>query len=89
MIAEISSQTFNSFFAWAPWVIGAIIYFTFWIAKRHELPVPAAASATAAATYACASCGRRGSLDQMIVQHHGGAVGYQCPECVSLQASAH
>ena len=89
MIGEISSHAFDSFFGWAPWVIGAIIYFAFWVAKRRESPVPAAASAMAAATYACASCGRRGSLDQMLVQHHGGAVGYQCPQCATAQATAH
>lgn len=89
MIAEISSSAFAAFFGWAPWVIGVIIYFAFWIAKRHESPVPATAGATAAATYACASCGRRGSLDQMVVQQHGGAVGYQCPECATIQATAH
>jgi DNA-directed RNA polymerase subunit RPC12/RpoP len=88
MIAEISPQAFESFFAWAPWVIGAIIYFVFWVAKRHETGVPAAATATATATYACASCGRRGTLDQMVPQHHGGAVGYQCASCAS-EAVAH
>jgi DNA-directed RNA polymerase subunit RPC12/RpoP len=88
MIAEISSHAFDSFFAWAPWVVGFVIYFIFWVAKRHEVAtVPASPIATA--TYACASCGRRGTLDQMIVQHHGGAVGYQCPNCASAQATAH
>jgi DNA-directed RNA polymerase subunit RPC12/RpoP len=87
VIAEISSHAFDSFFAWAPWVVGAIIYFAFWIAKRHETASPAVVSATA--TYACASCGRRGSLDQMVAQHHGGAVGYQCPQCATAQATAH
>ncbi|HMF29233.1 MAG TPA: hypothetical protein VKE42_10705 [Candidatus Cybelea sp.] len=87
MIAEISSQAFSSFFAWAPWVIGAIIYFAFWVAKRREPVVTPAASTTA--TYACASCGRRGTLDQMVAQHHGGAVGYQCPQCATAQAAAH
>ncbi|HEY1866720.1 MAG TPA: hypothetical protein VGG70_00395 [Candidatus Cybelea sp.] len=86
MIAEISSQAFSSFFAWAPWVVGATIYLAFWVAKRHEHSAPA--TATAAATYACASCGRRGPLDQMVAQHHGGAVGYQCANCAS-QAVAH
>jgi hypothetical protein len=81
VIAEISSQAFDSFFGWAPWVIGAIIYFAFWVAKRHESPVPATAVAGAPATYACATCGRRGTLGQMLVQQHGGAVGYQCPDC--------
>jgi hypothetical protein len=36
MIAEISSHAFDSFFAWAPWVVGAAIYLAFYVAKRHE-----------------------------------------------------
>jgi DNA-directed RNA polymerase subunit RPC12/RpoP len=87
MIAEISNTAFDSFFAWAPWVIGLAIYFVFWLAKRHEVAtIPAA---PAQATYACSSCGRRGTLEQMVPQHHGGAVGYRCPQCASAsQASA-
>lgn len=86
MIAEVSSDAFNSFFAWSPWVIGAIIYAAFFIAKRHE----SSSSNTSAAktTYACANCGRRGALEQMVPQQHGGAVGYQCAQCAS-QAVAH
>ncbi|MBV9332816.1 MAG: hypothetical protein JO146_02300 [Candidatus Eremiobacteraeota bacterium] len=87
MIAAISSHAFDSFFAWAPWVVGAVIYFAFWLAKRHEKAEVATASATA--TYACASCGRRGTLAQMVEQHHGGAIGYQCPQCATAQATAH
>jgi len=87
VIAEISSQTFDSFFAWAPWVIGAIIYFAFWVAKRHERP---AGPVSAGHTYACADCGRRGSIEQMVPQHHGGAIGYKCPDCaMATQAAAH
>jgi len=88
MIAEISSAAFDHFFAWAPWVMGAIIYLGFYIAKRHEKPSHPVATAP---TYACAVCGRRGPLDQMIPQHHGGAVGYQCAQCAasSAQATAH
>ncbi len=89
MIAAISSHAFDSFFAWAPWVVGAVIYLTFWVAKRHEKAAAATATASTTATYACASCGRRGTLDQMIVQHHGGAVGYQCMQCATAQATAH
>ncbi|HEX3670709.1 MAG TPA: hypothetical protein VHT92_03285 [Candidatus Cybelea sp.] len=86
MIAEISSSTFDSFFAWAPLTVGLIIYASFWVAKRHESGSPAhAASRT---TYACAICGRRGSLEQMVPQQHGGAVGYQCAQCAT-QATAH
>ncbi len=87
MIAEISSQSFDSFFAWAPLVVGLIIYAAFWVAKRSESSSPAHAGAT---TYACAVCGRRGPLEQMVPQQHGGAVGYQCAQCAaSAQAAAH
>ncbi|MBV8068000.1 MAG: hypothetical protein JO113_08475, partial [Candidatus Eremiobacteraeota bacterium] len=64
MIAEISSQTFDSFFAWAPWVVGAIIYSAFYVAKRHEVAVKS--TQPVGTTYACAVCGRRGALDQMV-----------------------
>ena len=82
MTAAISSHAFDSFFAWAPWVVGAAIYFIFWIAKRREVSTASAASA-AHATYACSSCGRRGRLEQMVAQNHGGAMGYQCANCAS------
>jgi hypothetical protein len=88
VIAEISSHGFDSFFAWAPWVVGAAIYLSFWVAKRHE--VATVPSAPSHATYACASCGRRGTLDQMVTQHHRGAIGYQCAQCATAsQATAH
>lgn len=82
MIAEISSNSFDSFFAWAPWVVGAAIYFAFWLAKRHEMATVPASSGPA--TYACSACGRRGTLEQMVPQHHDGAVGYRCISCASL-----
>jgi predicted SprT family Zn-dependent metalloprotease len=88
VIAEISSDAFDSFFAWAPWVVGAIIYLAFYIAKRHEKS--SSATGTAQSTYACAVCGRRGTIDQMIAQDHGGAIGYRCAHCsASAQAPAH
>ncbi len=88
MIAEISSHAFDSFFAWAPWVAGAIIYAAFYVAKRHESS--SSAKAAAQTTYACAVCGRRGPLEQMVPQNHGGAVGYQCTNCATTsQAAAH
>lgn len=87
MIAEISSQSFDSFFAWAPWVVGAVIYFAFYVAKRHEVSVGVASRGS---TYACAVCGRRGSLDQMVPQNHAGAIGYQCAQCATASgAPAH
>lgn len=87
MIAEISSQTFDSFFGWAPLVIGLIIYSIFYVAKRHEVSTPPAGSAHA--SYACAVCGRRGPLEQMVAQDHAGAVGYICGRCASASAPAH
>jgi hypothetical protein len=82
---QISSHAFDSFFAWAPWVVGAAIYFAFYIAKRHERP---ASAVPAGSTYACAVCGRRGSRDAMLPQDHGGAIGWRCPQCAA-QATAH
>jgi hypothetical protein len=84
---QVSSQTFDSFFAWAPWVIGIAIYAAFYVAKRHETATaPATAPAT---TYACSVCGRRGPREQMVPQDHGGAVGWQCAHCASAEAPAH
>ncbi len=86
MIAEISGSAFDAFFAWAPWVIGAAIYLTFYVAKRHESAVRLAAGAP---TYACAGCGRRGPREQMVPQDHGGAVGWYCADCAAQQAPLH
>ena len=86
MNPQISSHTFDSFFAWAPWIIGIAIYATFYFAKRHEI---AAASVPVAAgqTFACAGCGRRGSREQMVPQDHGGAVGWYCTSCATSATS--
>jgi hypothetical protein len=84
VIAEISGSAFDSFFAWAPWVIGAVIYLAFYIAKRHE---STARPASVGQTYACAGCGRRGPRDQMLPQDHGGAVGWYCNDCAARQAT--
>ncbi|MBV9027589.1 MAG: hypothetical protein JO311_03160, partial [Candidatus Eremiobacteraeota bacterium] len=55
MNPQVSSGTFDSFFAWAPWVVGIAIYLMFYIAKRHENATAHAAPAGAAEpTYACA-----------------------------------
>jgi hypothetical protein len=80
VIAEISGHAFDSFFAWAPWVVGIVIYAAFYVAKRHEsATVPASGPGTT--TYACSSCGRRGTREQMVPQHHDGAVVWQCANC--------
>jgi hypothetical protein len=83
ILAELPSHVFDYFFAWAPWIVGAIIYFSFYVAKRHEA---ATAPVSAGQTYACAVCGRRGPLSQMVPQQHGGAVGYQCAHCAASSA---
>lgn len=83
MNPQISGSTFDAFFAWAPWVVGAAIYFAFYIAKRHE---GAGETAHAGQTFACAGCGRRGSQEQMVAADHGGAVGWYCSNCATSQA---
>jgi hypothetical protein len=85
MNPQISSHAFDTFFAWAPWVVGAAIYFAFYLAKRHERPDKPVSTES---TYACAICGRRGPRDQMVPQDHGGAIGWQCMHCAAAQAPA-
>ncbi|HLY01007.1 MAG TPA: hypothetical protein VKR56_00775 [Candidatus Cybelea sp.] len=87
MNPTVSSDTFDAFFAWAPWVIGVAIYLVFYFAKRREIATSMAAAhaipsqAHAAQTFACSQCGRSGPREQMVAQDHGGAVGYQCTNC--------
>jgi DNA-directed RNA polymerase subunit RPC12/RpoP len=90
MNPTISSDTFNTFFAWAPWVVGVAIYLAFYFAKRREIATgkASATQTTASQTFACANCGRRGPRDQMVPQDHGGAVGYKCTNCAQ-EALAH
>jgi hypothetical protein len=84
---QVSTHTFDSFFAWAPWVVGLAIYLIVYISKRNERH---AAPATTQSTYACAVCGRRGTRDAMVPQDHGGAIGWQCAHCAAAaQATAH
>ena len=83
MNPTISSDTFNTFFAWAPWVVGVAIYLAFYVAKRREIATSTASAkkTTGSQTFACAQCGRRGPREQMVAQDHGGAVGYKCTNC--------
>ncbi|MBV8499921.1 MAG: hypothetical protein JO003_11775 [Candidatus Eremiobacteraeota bacterium] len=85
MIAEISGGAFDAFFAWAPWVIGLLIYLAFYVAKRHE---SATKPAPVGQTYACAGCGRRGPREHMVPQQHGGAVGWYCADCASFDSAS-
>jgi DNA-directed RNA polymerase subunit RPC12/RpoP len=90
MNPTISSDTFDAFFAWAPWVVGVAIYLAFYLAKRREVATSKAfaTQTTGSQTFACAQCGRRGPRDQMVPQDHGGAVGYKCSNCAQ-EALAH
>lgn len=84
MNPKIDAGTFDSFFAWAPWIIGIIIYLTFYIAKRRECaPVPVAVThaGPVTPTFSCAQCGRVGTTEQMMPQDRGGAVTYVCAHC--------
>ncbi|HEX4013436.1 MAG TPA: hypothetical protein VHX17_06015 [Candidatus Cybelea sp.] len=84
MNPTLSPESFDTFFAWAPWVIGLVIYLTFFLAKRRETAAVHAA-VPAGETFACARCGRRGARDAMVAQDHGGAVSYVCTECAAPQ----
>lgn len=84
MTPQVSPETFDSFFAWAPWVIGITIYAVFYFAKRRECaPVPAAVTnaGPVTPTFSCAQCGRVGTIEQMVPQDRGGAVTYSCAGC--------
>ncbi|MGB6521250.1 MAG: hypothetical protein WBE83_05705 [Candidatus Cybelea sp.] len=87
MNPTLSPDAFNTFFAWAPWIIGLLIYLTFFVAKRHE-GAPAHASSSPSESFACAQCGRRGGRDAMVAQDHGGAVSYVCGDCASSVVKA-
>lgn len=86
MTARISSDTFDAFFAWAPWVIGIAIYLAFYIAKRNEGKPTAQPAITQ--TFACSQCGQRGPREAMVSQDHGGAISWQCASCASQKALA-
>jgi hypothetical protein len=78
----LSNETFDTFFAWAPLVIGLIIYAAFFVAKRHEVTV----GAPIGQTFACANCGKRGVREHMVPQDHAGAVSWYCAHCAGHAA---
>ena len=84
MNPQISSGAFDAFFAWAPWVVGIVIYAIFYIAKRSEcapVPVPVTNAGPVTPKYACTQCGRVGTIEQMVPQDRGAAVTYNCTSC--------
>jgi hypothetical protein len=74
----LPSDKFNLIFAYAPLVIGLIIYACFFVAKRKEV---AAGGAPIGQTFACANCNRRGVREHMVPQQHDGAVSWYCTHC--------
>lgn len=74
----ISNDTFDQMFAYAPLIIGLVIYAIFFVAKRHEV---AAGGAPIGQTFACANCGKRAIREHMVPQQHDGAVSYYCTNC--------
>ncbi|MGB8519782.1 MAG: hypothetical protein WCD38_06415 [Candidatus Tumulicola sp.] len=81
MSSQISATAFNHFFAWAPLVVGVVIYAAFYVAKRHEV---AAGGAPIGQTFACAGCGRRGHREHMLAQEHSGATLWYCTRCAAV-----
>ncbi len=74
----LSAQTIGAFFAWAPLVLGVLIYLVAFAAKRHEehdVTVPIGQ------TFACANCGRRADREHMLPQSHEGAISWLCAKC--------
>jgi hypothetical protein len=83
---QIPADAFNSFFAWAPWIVGITIYGIFYVAKRREcapVPVTVTNSGPVTSTFACTQCGRVGTMDQMVPKDRGGAVTYTCAACAN------
>ena len=78
----LSQDLFDQLFAFAPLVIGIVIYAIFFVAKRQEV---AAGGVPIGQTYACANCGRRGHRDHMVPQEHDGAVSYYCAHCAGAR----
>ena len=62
MNPTVSSDTFDTFFAWAPWVVGIAIYLAFYFAKRREVATSsAAAQATGSQAHAAQTFPPRGA----------------------------
>ena len=78
MDSTISADTLGHFFAWAPAVLGVVIFAIAYFSKRHEGMETAPSLGT---TYACAGCGKRSVREHMVPQMHAGAVSYYCAKC--------
>lgn len=79
-MSQISPSTFNQLFAWAPLVIGLVIYAVFYAVKRREV---AEGGPPIGQTFACANCGRRGHREHMVPREVGGATAWYCNRCAA------
>jgi hypothetical protein len=77
MLAELSTDNFNLFFAYAPWIIGLIILLVTYFSVRGQL----SSSVPIGQTFACANCGRRGHREAMVPVTHEGAMSWYCSTC--------
>ncbi|MDQ2991850.1 MAG: hypothetical protein M3R30_03375 [Candidatus Eremiobacteraeota bacterium] len=73
----ISQETFAHFFAFAPWVVGIVIFTVAYLMVRNQV----VEKAPIGQTFACATCGRRGIREHMLPQAHAGAVSWFCSRC--------
>ena len=73
----LSSELIGRFFAFAPLVLGIVIYTITYVVKRKELVV----ASPIGQSFACAQCGRRGAREHMLAQTHDGAVSWYCTRC--------
>ncbi len=76
----LSPELFDQLFAYAPLIIGLVIYGVFYVAKRQEV---AAGGVPIGQTFACSTCGRRGHREHMVPQEHDGAVSWSCTTCAN------
>jgi hypothetical protein len=75
----LSNETFDTFFAYSPLVLGLAIYAVFFIAKRSEVAV----DAPIGKSDACADCGHRHARHHMVPAQRDGAVGWVCQNCAA------
>ncbi len=81
MNPTVGTDSYNFFFAAAPFVILAAILAVTYVVKRREW----ASNVPIGQSYACANCGRHGHRDQMLPQQHDGAVGWYCARCAGAR----
>ncbi|HEX5274189.1 MAG TPA: hypothetical protein VFW34_02860 [Candidatus Rubrimentiphilum sp.] len=73
----VSSDVINKFFAWAPFVVLAVILVVAYVWTRGEKQL----AAPIGKTYSCARCGRRGVREHMVPVTAEGAVVWYCGRC--------